>query len=178
MHLSIDIETLGTSSNSVILSIGAIAFDKHGVDTNFAFEINIDPDSCAEAGLVIDARTVMWWMDQSDKARNKITGAKTVPLMTALSRFKDAFTWKGMTVWCNGADFDFPIISNAFKAVGDKEPWEYWSKRDYRTLKNLVNKDVYNALKVEPSIAHSALADAVAQAKTTIQLFDHLGLEL
>ena len=66
-NLMLDIETLGTGPNSVILSIGAVEFDETGVISKF-YEA-IDPESCTDWGLQIDARTVLWWMDQNDAAR-------------------------------------------------------------------------------------------------------------
>ena len=66
-NVMVDIETLGTSSNSVILSIGAVEFDNENLGAEF--EVYIDPESCTDHGLVIDAPTVMWWLGQSNEAR-------------------------------------------------------------------------------------------------------------
>lgn len=174
-NISIDIETLGTSSNSVILSIGAVEFD--GDKLGKEFEVFIDPESCTDHGLVIDARTVMWWLGQSDAARSELLKRKGVPLDEAMVKLHNAFDWKGKQVWCNGADFDFPIIASACKAVGVTEPWQYWSKMDYRTLKNLLPKKTYGELKVDATVKHSALSDAKAQAQTTINILKYLGGE-
>jgi len=174
-NIMIDIETLGTSSNSVILSIGAVEFDNENLGAEF--EVYIDPESCTDHGLIIDARTVMWWLGQSDAARSELLKRKGVPLDEAILQLHQAFDWKGKQVWCNGADFDFPIIASACKAVGILEPWQYWSKMDYRTLKNLLPKKTYGELKVDATVKHSALADAKAQALTTINILKFLGGE-
>ena len=174
-NIEIDIETLGTSSNSVILSIGAVEFD--GDKLGKEFEVFIDPESCTDHGLVIDARTVMWWLGQSDAARSELLKRKGVPLDEAMVKLHNAFDWKGKQVWCNGTDFDFPIIASACKAVGVTEPWQYWSKMDYRTLKNLLPKKTYGELKVDATVKHSALSDANAQAQTTINILKYLGGE-
>lgn len=164
-NIMIDTETLGTSAGCVVLSIGAVEFDEHKIYTQF--HIHIDPESCTDAGLNIDTRTVLWWLDQSKDAQNALLKGTTVPLTDALDQFSAAFNWEGVKVWCNGADFDFPILDAAYKAVGKKVPWKYWSKMDYRTLKNLVPKPIYEDLKFEPVVKHDAHADAVAQALTT-----------
>lgn len=174
-NIEIDIETLGTSSNSVILSIGAVEFD--GDKLGKEFEVYIDPESCTDHGLVIDARTVMWWLGQSDEARGELLKRKGVTLDEAILQLHQAFDWKGKQVWCNGADFDFPIIASACKAVGILEPWQYWAKMDYRTLKNLLPKKTFGELQVKPDVAHSALSDAKAQAQTTINILKYLGGE-
>lgn len=171
--IMIDIETLGTSHNSVILSIGAVEFDDHGI-TN-TFEVNVDPVSCTDAGLVIDARTVMWWLDQSKEAQAHLTAKNPVPLRSALESLATRFIWNGKKVWCNGVDFDFPILENAYKAAGwNRAPWAYYDKMDYRTLKNLVPKAVYEHCKIDAVVKHSAGADAEAQALTAIKIMHML----
>jgi len=167
-NIMIDIETLGTGTNSVILSIGAVAFNEEGLGKEY--HAHIDPQSCTDAGLQIDARTVMWWLTQDDAARKAITTGKQVPLIKALVDLKEAFNWKDVKVWCNGANFDFPILSNAYQALGGEAPWPYWAALDYRTIKNIVPTDVLKACKEQAGTAHDALSDAKAQALTLISL--------
>lgn len=167
-HIMVDIETLGTSKNSVVLAIGAAQFSEKGVEKKF-YEV-IDATSCTDWGLVIDARTVMWWLEQSEEARNSLTQTKGKALDIVLKDFATAFNWKDAQVWANGIDFDFTILEEAYKAIGMNAPWAYWSKMDYRTVKNLVPRDVYNAIKVEAPIKHNALADAMSQAATLIEM--------
>jgi len=178
-NVMIDIETLGTSSNSVILSIGAVEFNNEELGKEF--EVFIDPKSCTEHGLVIDADTVMWWLGQSDAARGELLKRKCVTLERAIIQLHEAFDWKGKEVWCNGTDFDFPIISSACKALGVVEPWQYWTKSDFRTLKKLLKKlkpnKPYSELTVDATVKHSSLADAKAQALTTINILKYLGGE-
>lgn len=174
-NIMVDIETLGTSKNSVILAIGAVQFSETGVEKKF-YEV-IDAESCTQWGLQIDARTVLWWLDQSDAARKSITGTKGKSLDIVLNEFRTAFDWKNATVWANGIDFDFTILEEAFKAVGWEAPWPYWSKMDFRTVKNLVPRKVYDAVKVDAPVKHNALADATAQAATLIGLLNWVNRE-
>jgi DNA polymerase III epsilon subunit-like protein len=166
--IMIDVETLGTQAGCSILSIGACEFTSKGVGKQY-YEV-IDPESCAQWGLTIELRTVMWWMEQNQQARDSLTRARKTPLDVALKGLINGFKWKGKRVWCNGANFDFPILEAGFRAVGFDVPWDYWATCDYRTLKGLVSKDTYNGVKIEPTISHNALADAVAQAETAIRL--------
>ena len=48
---------------------------------------------------------------------------------------------------------------------------------DYRTLKNLLPKKTYGELKVDPTIKHSALADAKSQALTAMNILNFLSGE-
>ena len=171
-QIMVDIETLGTSKNSVILSIGAVQFSDKGVEKKFY--VQVDPTSCTDWGLQIDARTVMWWLDQSDEARKALSSGKGEALDVALDMLIGAFKWKDATVWANGIDFDFTLLEEAMKATGRAAPWAYWSKMDFRTVKNLVPRDVYKASVVENPIKHNALADATAQAATLTNLMQVL----
>lgn len=166
--IMIDIETLGTSKNSVILAIGAVQFNENGIVHKFYQ--TVDPTSCQDWGAVIDARTVMWWMEQSDAARKALTSAKTVPLDIALAELSAAFKWKGLDVWANGIDFDMVILEESYKMVGKPVPWPYWAKKDYRTLKKIAPQAIVDACEEKACVAHNALADAIAQAATLINL--------
>lgn len=164
-HIMLDIETLGTASNSVILSIGAVEFDKSG-KLGKEFHTHIEPVSCTNAGLVIDPDTVMWWMAQNEEARNNLIESPKVGLMAALNNFNDVFDWEGKEVWANGASFDFPILKNAYKAVNIISPWQFWRERCFRTYKSTLPAGIIKACTVKAAVAHDALSDAKSQALT------------
>lgn len=167
-NVMIDIETLGTAANSVILSIGAVAFNDTGLMGD-EFYTNINIDSCLEKGLVVEGRTILWWMGQGDEARAAL-GTNELSLQAALHGLANAFDWRDTLVWCNGLSFDLPILDTSYRACGMSAPWAYYNGRDYRTLKNETDREVFKALKVKPSTAHSALEDAKAQALTLLAL--------
>lgn len=164
-HVMVDLETLGTGSNAVIISIGAVEFTVAG-GAGRDFYMNVDPQSCVDAGLKIDPDTVMWWMKQSDEARRVFSQDVSNPLSRALLYFSDWFP-QGACLWGNGATFDNVILSNAYKAVGLKQPWSYRADRCYRTLKNLYPQVLPDDL---GGVAHNALADARYQAAHLIKI--------
>lgn len=163
----IDVETLGTSANSVLLSIGAVQFDTNGLGESFYCNINID--SCLEKGLVVEGRTILWWMGQDEAARS-VLGQDELLLPDALRKLAEAFVWNDTLVWCNGLNFDLPILDTAYRACGMKTPWAYYNGRDYRTFKAMHPRELVDTLKCTPDAAHSALADAKAQALTLLAL--------
>jgi DNA polymerase III epsilon subunit-like protein len=167
-NVMIDIETLGTAANSVILSIGAVSFDDEGLLAD-EFYSNINIDSCLDKGLVVEGRTVVWWMGQSDEARATL-GTNELSLPVALQQLTNAFDWRDTLVWCNGLSFDLPILDSAYRACGMQAPWQYYNGRDYRTIKGELPKEIFRALEVKPTIGHNALADAKAQAETLIAI--------
>lgn len=171
-NLMLDIETFGTQPGCVVLSIGAVEFDETGV--THEFHAHIDPGSAVAAGLTIDPNTVMWWLEQDKAAQTALLQAERHPLHDVIQAFIHTFEWDGLKIWANGASFDFPILKHAIEAAGFKQPWAYYNEMDYRTVKNLVPKNVFKLLKVEPTIAHDALDDARAQAQTLLGLLNHL----
>jgi exodeoxyribonuclease VIII len=162
-HVSLDIETLGNNSKSVIISLGAVEFDENGLGREFY--MNIDPQSCVEAGLVMDTSTVMWWMQQSDAAR-AVFKTKAERLEDVCHEFKQWFP-KDACVWGNGATFDNVIVDSAYRAVNMNKPWKYNADRCYRTLKAL-----YPQIKALSRIGthHNALDDAKYQALHAIEI--------
>lgn len=161
MRLMIDIETLGINPNAPIISIGAVDSDGN------VFHEYLDIQSQLEKGALVDWSTVHWWMQQDDAARDKLqefgTSAEEV-----LRRFIDAYKWKDMEVWCNGLNFDLPIIESAFRRFGILPPWQYYNCRDFRTLKKL-----YPSVSLpRPAVAHDALEDAKAQMAGLLELLN------
>ena len=163
-HVMIDLETLGTSADSVIMSFGAVRFDSEsGEMDDEAFYRSISIESNLEKGRRIDESTLIWWMDQSAAAKKVFTEPK-VSLEEALTEFYDwVGTDKNTYVWSNGADFDIPMLHHAVKSFGWELPWNFWNNRCFRTLKNL--PAAKRAAKPEAAVKHNALSDAIAQAK-------------
>lgn len=171
--IMIDIETMGVRPSSSILSIGAVEFNETKLSGTFSVRISLQ--SCLDAGLTVDASTIQWWMGQSEAARNTLLNAKATPLAEALSLLGAAFLWKNKPVWCNGLNFDLPILEHAHHVTGKHVPWEYYNGRDYRTVKNLFPKGLVQQVEVKPEVAHDALQDAIAQAKTLQALWKAWG---
>src|ERR1700721_3055421 len=89
-HVMADIETLGTRPGSVILSIGAVAFD-HRQGLGPEFHVKINQQSSERAGLTVDKGTLAWWMRQSPEARALLDETRNggVDLENALNQFTD-----------------------------------------------------------------------------------------
>lgn len=70
-QVMIDLETMGTSTNSAIMSIGAVVFDIKSGNIGNKFEVHIDLNSSIKAGFDIDADTIYWWLKQNKDAQKK-----------------------------------------------------------------------------------------------------------
>lgn len=180
-HVMIDLETFGTRSNSVIVSIGAVAFDPCSAAIGDRFHHAIDVRTATNRGLKIDSSTVLWWVEQSAEARSALVDKvkRASSLEWVLSQFSSfllrvagsQYQVKDALVWGNGADFDLALLQQAYEAIGQEKPWKYNASRCYRTMRSEFGIE---ADYVKPALAHDALEDAIAQAKTLQNIFARL----
>jgi hypothetical protein len=175
--LMIDLETLGLTANSVVLSIGAVFFDLEGEDLGPTFYTNVDRESCVSLGMDVVPQTVAWWSEQSAAARAGLFDPPPVPVVDALKSF---YLWASknsfrpnvpLRVWSHGAAFDIPLIRTLAQKTNSLLPWSYKNEHDTRTLL-LITSKMANAPRAGitaltrsvPTIAHHALEDSKAQA--------------
>ena len=174
-NVMIDLETLSTANNALVLSIGAVKFlDGAIIDR---FHVGIDPRSSQAYGLHIDADTVLWWMHEDrTNARNEmlkeVDGAAwdgdNIDLYSALDGFAQWYGTESLPTWGNGATFDNVILRNAFKATNIECPWKFWHDRCYRTAKAMCP---YPEDEREGT-HHNALDDATHQAKHLMKIWE------
>ena len=164
-NIMLDLETMGTNPDALILAIGAVEFD---IEIGTSFYVKIDIESAVKCGGVIDASTVLWWMKQNDAARRYITStSEDVNVLTALSMFTEWFnSVDGKYVWGNGSDFDNVILSSAYRNCKMEAPWKFYNNRCYRTLKNLYS----NVMMPSVGTKHNAVDDAESQAMHAIAI--------
>lgn len=169
--IMVDIETLGTRSDTAFISIGAVAFDplvsfvpKSGP---FTFYRNVEAQSCIDVGMRVDGATIMWWFTKDDAARKALTNPAPESVTQVLAAFrlwyKTHVTRYKSSVWSHGATFDLPIISEAYARLGHKPPWEFWDCKDTRTVFGLAGQKMPNA--DFRGGGHNALNDSIAQAE-------------
>jgi len=169
----LDLETLGTSAGCVVLSIGAVMFDEVSGDLGAKFYVEINQNSCTEFKLEVNTATWAWWVSQDDSAKQllyRTSGRGGVQLDDALAMFEDwlrsQYNTDKIEIWANGADFDPPILSRAYSAIGVETPWKFWNNRCYRTMKNLFPRHQLRRVGVH----HNALDDAISQARHLIPI--------
>lgn len=173
-HIMIDLETMDNKPTSAITAIGAVAFTlEEGIIEPYFYQ-KVDLQSSIDAGLTVSGSTVEWWLGQSAEARAEMM-KPGVRIDSGLVNFFDWYkAVEGCEVWGNGASFDNPIMDNAYAKCGLPAPWQHFNHRCYRTIKVLA-RDVP---RVEPTIAHHALHDAIAQAQHLINICKTKGIEL
>jgi len=159
----IDLETLSTRPNAVILVLAAVKFNRTGkirkLEDMDTFYHRITINSCEEKGMHTDPETQKWWDKQDREVREEAFGEPREDLSVVLRKFIE---WYGdaKTPWSHGATFDLVILNDAFRRCNLEAPWKFWDCRDTRTLYDIAgvkNWDLPQASK------HHALYDCDRQ---------------
>ncbi len=167
--LMIDLETLGTDSECVVMSIGAVFFDRESLELGESFYSTLDIEDQVELGRTINPATIKWWMNQNDHARSVFL-EKATPTDKALERFVTWIETQGgerVRPWGNGSNFDISIMESLIKNFGVTPPWRFSDIRDLRTFKDLYSKKTNVSMLGN---SHNALEDAKNQAQYVIQV--------
>lgn len=176
MHLMIDIETIGTAANTVVLSVGAATFNKEGVHSKK--EWTLDMQEQIKKGRGFDQSTLFWWMKQKDEAKKafdpKLPKISLAEFFPSFEDYIDAELTKQkekrdeLKPWGNGANFDITIIEDMYRNQGpgmEAIPWKFWNIMCFRTFNTLTKaKD----LVPRNGIYHNAADDAEFQALCVI----------
>ena len=165
----IDIETMSTHPNAIILNIGAIGFDVFSdeVYTHHSFYSRIDIESQANRHELKD--TMDWWAKQNSKAQDEAFGeGDRIPLETALDELS-ALVRKSGRVWAHGVAFDMPILEDAYRDYNKPHPWMFWNVIDSRTVTKL------NPIK-QLGNSHHALEDCINQVTLLQDSIKRLGI--
>lgn len=157
----VDLETLGTTMDSQILTIGAIAFDSETFELHEEFYRRIDLESCESLGLRKSQDTVLFWEKQPKSAKDEAFNPQDrVSIADAMFEFTEFFKRnKCGDFWCNGANFDEPILSTVYDKLNFEKPWKFWRVRCVRTALALSGKN----MRMFGEVAHHALEDCKKQ---------------
>ncbi|RDE25166.1 3'-5' exoribonuclease [Motiliproteus coralliicola] len=171
--VSFDLETLGVADDAVIISIGAVVFNRESGEIIERFYAAIDPECEIElVNASISASTLKWWMTQRAEVLAQAFEEAKNPI-EALSELFDMlskYTIQGY--WGNGATFDITKLGQMAKRYSLTAPWDnptiphsFTYVRDLRTLMGIATSLGFNKTSV-PRVGdhHNALDDAEYQA--------------
>ncbi|HEY7823714.1 MAG TPA: 3'-5' exonuclease [Acidimicrobiia bacterium] len=173
LAISLDIETLSTHKNAVVLSIGACTVSLNG-ERRQDFHCRLDAQSQIDAGRHVSASTLAWWMNQNPVAKLAAFEGEGLPVDHALTALRTWITHQGNPpVWTKGPAFDGAILESLAEDWGLKPCWPYRDHRDLRTIEEAArlakDETVYERWHqvmeraTGDTIAHHALGDAIAQ---------------
>lgn len=170
----IDLETLSTTIDSVILTLGGVKFDPFSkAEPSDPIYLRFDADMQINHGRNYDEDTIAWWGRQDPEIQEEAMGEEgRVGIEEGMEQFRK-WIWNSSTVWSNGSIFDIMVIENLCHEHKLPVPWNYYDIRDVRTIFNLGIHPGMNK-----TTLHNALADAYEQAKGVQNIITELGCEL
>ena len=176
-EIMIDLETLGTKPDSVILSIAAVKFDAFDDYESRAISpaelptLNLLVDIDSQQDRTVDNSTLDWWSKQDPSVQQKVFCPDgRVSFVNALDQLH-RFVWNsGGRIWAQGTHFDITILEHAYRSLDRPYPWQYWQARDSRTVLDLVAVSLPNA-------THDAVADCWRQIVGVQKALSALGVQ-
>jgi len=158
-HLMVDLETLATAPNAVILTLGAVTFDPASNKIFDKLYHRVDIDSCDRLGMIVEESTIEWWSKQSSDVKNEAFAEDNrLPVEEVIEKFHK-FAWNCDAFWSHGSIFDLNILDTYYRKLNKAPPWNFWQIRDTRTLFDLG----YDPEMPKEGL-HNALEDANRQA--------------
>lgn len=170
IHAMIDLETLHTTPQATVLTVGGVKFnpfDSSEPHSEFYFKLDIDSQN-----RDVSDDTIAWWGRQDPKVQEEAFSSEN---RVSMETFLDSLPkWMvGVDVlWGHGYGFDITIIEDMLRQCNKSIPWQFWQVMDSRTLFNLCKIDPRKAMQTD---LHNALADAYFQAKGVQMAYKELG---
>ena len=175
MDIMLDIETLSTRPDAVVLTLGAVKFSPWAseVDTDTGLYVRVDVDEQLALDRHVQQDTVEWWGKQAEEVREEALGDANRTSVTELLNQLNKFVVGVDNIWCQGPVFDIVILENLYRQVERPTPWQFWQIRDSRTLFGVHGDPRGKGAKG----AHNALIDCYYQAEAVQQVYKQQGIK-
>ena len=175
-HAMIDLETLGTGPDCVVLTIGGVKFNPNEISTphnEFYYRFDVD-EQLAKGRTTLDS-TLEWWGKQEKSVREEALGDEgRTPGLDVLKHL-NKWCVGADVIWCQGPAFDIVILEHMYRQYQHHVPWPFWKIRDSRTLFSIMPSDPRKEIEFD---AHNALEDCKVQALCVQQSIGKLKLKL
>lgn len=166
----IDLESISTKPNAVILSLAAVKFDKNDPAVEMDGRVwYFDVDQQVALGRDVDDDTLEWWATQGDEAiASSFSDDDRMLVEDVMDEFHK-FCWGSKEYWAQGTIFDITILENLLVQIEKPRPWHFRQIRDTRTLFDLGISYTY-----DNPVKHDPLSDCIAQALAVQDIFGWL----
>lgn len=175
MDVMLDLETLSTRPEAVILTIGAIKFDPYSgyIDLDHGLYHRVNVDEQTQLGRHVQEETLNWWGKQDPEVFEEAMGEGNRTDLETMCHDLNRFLVGVENIWCQGPCFDIVILENLYRQLVKPTPWQFWQIRDSRTLFG-THGDPRDK---DRKAAHNALMDCYYQAIGVQQIYKRLGIE-
>ena len=175
MDVMLDLETLSTRPESVILTIGAVKFSPwaEDVDAENGLYYRVNVDEQLAMNRHVQEETIEWWGRQDAEVREEALGDTGRVSLEEMTRGLNRFLVGVENIWAQGPVFDIAILENLYRQLVKPTPWQFWQIRDSRTLFQ-VHGDPRDRNR---TAAHNALMDCYYQARAVQDIYKSLGIK-
>lgn len=173
-HATIDLETLSTKPDAVLLTIGAIKFDPFTNDppySDFYYRANVDEQTAM--GRHVEEGTLEWWSRQPNEIVTEALSDDNRHPVTKILKELNKYLVGVDRIWCQGPVFDIAILENLYRQLDMHWNWAFYNIRDSRTLFSLMPRDPRKDIEFA---AHNALEDCRIQSICVQKTLRHLGI--
>lgn len=172
MIVMIDVESLDLGPRPVITQIAMLGYDLQEdelLDDRHVQYYPIEPQQRIIPARTISASTIVWWMNQSDEARERFKYSTETEFEDLASRLRNLITvFNQLTdygktnyeVVAKGPQFDIVAIETLLVECGLSVPWNYQRVVDLRTMLTRAGINPKNVAKPAGCIPHVAFWDA------------------
>lgn len=170
----LDMETLATTPDAVILTVGAIRFDPHTISPSHAdLYLRINVDEQLALGRQVNNDTIDWWGKQDPLVRDEALSDDNRVSLDHFTSQLNKFLVGVDNIWAQGPVFDIVMLENLYRQLGKPVPWNYWQIRDSRTLFGTHG----DPREKGRTGHHNALDDCKYQALGVQQIFTRYNIE-
>jgi hypothetical protein len=171
MDVMLDIETLGTCPDCVVLTLGAVRFNPYAQEEVVAgIYCRPDVDEQIARGRIVREDTMEWWGQQAEEVREEALGMEDRIPVQQMLRELNKFLVGANNIWAQGTVFDIGILEHLYQQYDMVPNWQYWQISDSRTLFK-----VHGDSRVKGKAGlHNALEDCVSQAEAVQEIFYNL----
>lgn len=169
-NIMLDLECLDSNTTAAIISIGAVYFDIQKQELGPELYIELSESALKEQldlGRTWSLSTNIWWMQQSDGARevwtNKNEKSENKQCLKQINEFWQVYPEHGrnIKVWGNGSTYDNVCLQSYIRTFKGRIPWNYKGDLCYRTIASLFGN---RAVLERVGNHHNGLDDAKTQA--------------
>lgn len=191
-NVMVDIETLDTIPNSVILYINAIHFNIETQEIHDSINIPISIDSCLKSDMSINADTLLFWINGKEEVKNEvINNSRKFNIKKGLLMFKDFLTnlhdingennsnihLNELNIWSKDPQFDLAIIKNSINKILNQDV--FWNIRKERSVRTILafNESFGKEIKEKYESNHHPYYDSIVQIKTISEILNKINYE-
>ena len=186
IDVMVDLETLDTESDAVIVSIGACFFDPFTGEIGKVFDRVISVDDCTKRGMKISESTLGFWLRNPEAASmvfgediSKVSLSSALKSFTAYLKYESGDQLGKIRLWANDPSFDKSMLTYSYRACKLEYPLAFWNTRCVRTILGLYPNTLFKEWKINNPRKgyHQASYDAIYQAEYISHILRELGCE-